>query len=103
MIKKIPCEVCQKIKKKHHQKPDCDNCLPELLPENQDAIAVYSQVRNQAIYAGMDAIPVDLNYGAVKIVMDMYGIENQPDCFQKVLKAWNHIASIDRLRRKKDK
>jgi len=102
-MKKVPCEVCREMKKKHNQKPDCDNCLPKLFPENEDAIAVYSQVRNQAIYVGMDGIPVDLDYRAVKVVMDMYGIEDQADCFQKVLKAWNHIAATDRLKRKKDK
>jgi len=48
----------------------------------------------------MDAVPIDLNYQSVQFVMDLYGIENQKDCFEKVLKAWHHVAAIDRAKRK---
>jgi hypothetical protein len=47
----------------------------------------------------MDGIPVDLDYKAVKIVMDLESIESQADCFQRVLKMWHHIAELDRLKR----
>jgi hypothetical protein len=87
------------MKKNRGEKIDCENCLPKILPENEDAVTVYSQVRNQAIYVGMDGIPVDLDYKAVKIVMDLEDIENQADCFQRVLKMWHHIAELDRLKR----
>jgi hypothetical protein len=72
-----------------------------LYPENEDAANVYTQVRNQAIYVGMDGIPVDLNYSAVEFVMNLFGIENQRECFQKVLMVWHHIAELDRLERKR--
>ena len=64
---------------------------------------IYSQVRNQAIYVGMDATPIDLDYGAVKIVMDFHDIEYQLDCFQRVLKMWHHVAELNRLKRNRDK
>jgi hypothetical protein len=97
----MPCEACQLINKKRGKKPDCEKCLPKLFPENEDAAAVYSQVRNQAIYVGMEAVPVDLDFKSVKIVMDFYDIKNKADCFQRVLKMWHHVAELDRIKRKK--
>ena len=103
MTEKTSCEVCRHFKEKRGEEVDCDNCLPKLLPENEDAVAVYTQVRNQAIYVGVDAIPIDLDFKAVKIVMDFYKIENQVDCFQRVLKMWHHVAAKDRFEREATK
>lgn len=100
-MRKIPCEACRHFAKKRGEKPNCKECLPEILPENQEAIEVYTQVRNQAICVGME--PVDLNYGAVKIIMDLFEVENQRDCFGRVITMWNHIAELDRLKRKAKK
>ena len=102
-MKKKSCEVCRYFAKKHGEEADCEKCLPKLFLENEDAATVYSQVRNQAIYVGADAIPVDLNFNAVKIVMDFYNIENQADCFQQVLKMWHHVAGIESAKRNKTK
>jgi hypothetical protein len=75
--------------------------LPDpLRPENEDAFFVFGHVSNQAIFAGMNAVPIDLNYPAVKFIMDLYGIKNQRDCFERVLKLWHHVAKIDRAKRK---
>lgn len=57
-------------------------------------------MQNQAIFIGMDAIPIDLDYNAVKIVMDLYGIEDQLDCFQRVVKVWHTMAATGRAKRK---
>jgi hypothetical protein len=73
------------------------------MPENEDAIEVYSQVHSQAIYVGMDGVAVDLNFNAVKFVMDLNGVENQHDCFQKVHKMWHHMNTMDRIKRKTKK
>lgn len=51
----------------------------------------------------MDAIPVDLDYNAVKVVMDLYKIENQLDCFQRVVKVWHTMAATDRMKQKAKK
>ena len=32
--------------------------------------------------------------------MDLYEIENQRECFEKVLKAWHCVAEIDRAKRR---
>ncbi len=99
--------MCKKFyAKKGRSQPVCggENCgkgnVEPLLEENEDAIFVFGHVRNQAIFGGMDAVPIDLNYGSVKFIMDLYNINNQRDCFEKVLKAWHHVAAIDRLKRK---
>lgn len=64
--------------------PPCNTCRPVLLPENQDAVSVYFVTRNQVITAGMGEV-IDISIPAVKIVMDLYGVEDQKSCFQKVL------------------
>lgn len=65
--------------------------MPPILPENRDAIEVYTKVRGQHImgFGG----PVDINIVAVKTIMDLYNIENQRVVLEKVHKAYNHIWS----------
>ena len=70
------------------------------MPENEDAVAVYSQVRSQAIYVGMDGVAVDLDFNALKFVMDLNEIEDQYECFNKVLFVWHHISKINNAERK---
>jgi hypothetical protein len=62
----------------------CGTCKPILLPENQEAVSVYFFTRNQLITAGMGTV-IDISIPAVKIVMDLYGVEDQLDCLQKVV------------------
>ena len=100
MRKKPSCEKCKAFYKKRNKLPDCKNCPPEVMPENEDAIAVYSQVHGQAIYVGMDGVAVDLDFNALKFVMDLVEVEDPFDCFQKVLKMWHHINTLDRMKRK---
>ena len=102
-----PCETCKKFySKKGRKQPRCGSkkcgkgIVEPLLEENEDAIFVFGQVRNQAIYGGMDAVPIDLRLDAVKFVMDLYDIENPRECYEKVIKAWHHVAAIDRSKRK---
>lgn len=95
--------MCREIKEKRGEKPDCESCLPKLLPENEDAATVYMQCRNQAVFVGMDGVPVDLDINAVKTVMDLEGIRDQRDCLQRVRAMWHHVAELDRLKRKSKK
>jgi len=64
--------------------PPCVTCRPVLLPENQEAVSVYFLTRNQFITAGMGMV-VDISIPAIKIVMDLYGVEDQKGCLHKVL------------------
>ena len=68
------------------------------MPENEDAVAVYSQVHSQAIY--VECVAVDLDFNAVKFVMDLNEVEDKLDCFHKVLLMWHHRAKIDNAKRK---
>jgi hypothetical protein len=109
-MKDPPCDICRKFFEKKPEKPICGGfkCgkgkLSEpLLPENEDAFFVFTKVVNQAVFAGVDGMPVDLNYNAVKFILDLYEIENQQDCFERVLKAWHDIAEINRSKRRAEK
>jgi hypothetical protein len=46
--------------------------------------------RGQIILTGMGEV-VDLNFQAVKIVMDLYEVEDQQECFYKVYKTFHHF------------
>ena len=48
----------------------------------------------------MDGVAVDLDFNAVKFVMDLNQVDDQFDCFHKVLKMWHHMANIDNQKRK---
>ena len=100
------CEACKEFySKKNRKQPVCGSAkcgkgkVKPLLEENEDAIFVFGHVRNQAIFGGIDAIPIDVKFESVKFIMDLYEIENQRECYEKVLKAWHHVAAIDRLKR----
>jgi len=82
------CRIASELEGKEY--PPCDTCKPILLPVNRDALQVYSLVSNQIIVGGMGDI-IGLNYNAVKFVMDLYNIENQRDCFERVVCVFNKI------------
>ena len=84
------------FKKKRKEALDCSKCLPEVMPENEDAVEVYSRVHGQAIYVGMDAVAVDLDFNAVKFIMDLTGVEKQLDCFNRVCMMWHHANNLKR-------
>ena len=88
---------------KKNKPTPCEKCSinkVELLSENEDAFLIYNIVQNQAIFIGMNAVAIDLDYNAVKIVMNLYGIEDQLDCFQRVVKVWHTMAAADRMKQK---
>ena len=54
---------------------------------------IYRAVRNQVVtvFNGERNVVIDLNYPAVKMVMDLYGVKNQRECFEKVLGTFHHF------------
>lgn len=54
------------------------------VPKNIDAFKIYMMAKNQMIIGGMGTV-VGHDYNAVKMLMDLYGIDNQRDCFERVL------------------
>jgi len=64
------------------------------MPANIEAFNVYMQVQNQHImgFSG----PVDLNFLSVKFIMDMMGVKNQLDIFERVHTTYKAV--LDHMR-----
>jgi hypothetical protein len=71
--------------------PPCETCRVDLREENEDAMFVYRLVNRQVVTRGMDGDIIDLNFQAVKTVMDLYEIKNQRTCFEKVRRIFFHF------------
>ena len=67
--------------------PPCDGCRVTLLAENEEAALIYMTVRRQYVTGEYGRV-VDLSIQAVKIVMDLYGVQDQRRCLEKVLKTF---------------
>ncbi len=71
--------------------PPCTTCRVELEEENIDAGRVYQMSKRQVRIAPGSGQIVDLDYAAVKAVMDIYGVKDQRDCFDKVVRTFHHF------------
>ena len=69
--------------------PPCEACFVELDERNVQAVGIYFLVRNQMRIAPSGMV-LGLDYNAVKIVMDIEGIEleDSKDIFDQVLKCF---------------
>jgi hypothetical protein len=59
------------------------------LPENEDAAKIYMTVQDQYIM-GFNG-PIGLDQNAIHKAMELYGIENRPNCFEKVVSLGRQI------------
>ena len=73
----------------HEKQPKCDECMPQIYPENKEVLNVYMQVRNQHIMSFSG--PVDLNFSSVEFYMNMIGVEDKKDVFMRVLKLYRKL------------
>jgi len=80
----------------------CDDCFPEILPDNKDAVFIYLKGGNQVIVAGMGDI-IGLNYLAFREMMDAYKIQNQNDCWEKVQIIFREIRELAEERKESEK
>ena len=80
------CPGCQDIysNRMPPQTPPCDICKVDLIETNIDPALVYEMCQNQIIAVGMDGTAIDISIPAVKIAMDLYKVENQLSCLNKV-------------------
>ena len=62
---------------------------------NQEASNVYMMTRGQLLMSGMGDV-IDINITAVKTVMDLYGIKDQQQVFEKVYKVFHHFLTEKR-------
>lgn len=84
--------------------PNCDELCPVearvLLEENRDAVKIYQIVRGQVVTAGEAHEIIDLNYQAVKVVMDLYNVKDQRRVFENVCTVFHHFLAKEREERK---
>ena len=75
----------------YNKTPKCHLCITPLMSANQVVLDVYLQVQNQHImgFSG----PVDINFLSVKFIMDMMGIKNQKEVFERVHKLYRVMIS----------
>jgi len=69
----------------------------DLLPENEEAGAVFMMVRGQVISAeiGERRRIVTLSIPAVKDVMDIYGVQDRRGCLGRVMRLWHEMRAKD--------
>lgn len=72
----------------YYKTPKCDECVPEVHPENKKAFEVFNIIKNQHImgFGG----PVDLDLKSLEFAMEVVGIkdEDKKDIFNKVYLAY---------------
>lgn len=73
--------------------PPCEDCRVELLDENDEAARVYQVVQSQTVtrFNGQHDEVIDLDFNAVKAIMDLYGVRDQRTCFEKVRRTFFHF------------
>ena len=84
LFSKPPCDRCKILKGNKFDQEDCKECLPDALPENEDAIKIYSLVHNQFIMGPRG--PISLNHEPIHRAMELYEVEDKQGCFEKILK-----------------
>lgn len=67
-----------------------DDGSVELWPENLDTAQVYLLTRNQVVSVGMGGV-VDLSIPAVKIVMDLLGVQDQRTTLLRVMRLFDAV------------
>jgi len=76
------------------EEPPCENCFVDLMEENRQASQIYQLCRGQVITVGEQVI--DLNYQTVKTMMDLYGVKDQRETFEKITRTFHHFLSKER-------
>ena len=99
MQEKPSCEVCIKI----NRNPQCDECLPELFPENIVPYKLYSQLQGQYIMGFSGA--VDINFESVFKIMDLYEIDkkDRKNVFEKIVTVARQMLAESREKRELEK
>ena len=72
------------------KEPPCEQCKPELLPENEDSIFVFSFVRNQVVTAGMGQV-IGINHLAISNAIRLFEIDNEKKVTLDVIKCFDAV------------
>ena len=98
MEEKPPCEDCELLKETANKPTECQECLPELMPENIEAWRIYSVISGQLIMGASG--PMDINQNALHKAMELYEVENKRDCFERVCTLARHMLKLHWDKRK---
>ena len=102
-MEKPPCDVCRALMKEKGKEPNCADCVPKLLPENEEAAQIYFLVSDQLIIAGMSGAIIGINHLAIHKAMELYNIEDKRRCFEKVIKVFREVQQYREEHRQPDK
>ena len=71
----------------------CLECRVDLLPENFEAARLYQLCRRQirTFHNGQSDKELDLDFTAVKTVMDLYEVKDQRRCFDLITRTYYHF------------
>jgi hypothetical protein len=73
------------------EEPPCGECRITFMEENWEAARIYHLVRRQVRTSAGSGEIIDLDYAALKAVMDVYGVTDQKSCFEKVSRTFHHF------------
>jgi hypothetical protein len=78
--------------------PPCDGCITVLMKENEAVARVYMACRGQVKtrFNGEYDVVTDLDFVAVKVVMDMYKIVNQRETLARMRAAFFHFLNQEK-------
>jgi hypothetical protein len=96
-LKKPDCEVCITLLSSRNETPNCVDCVPPLMEENQEAIFIWGIVRDQVLTAGMDGTVIALNQIPLWEAIDRYKVSNPVQCFEKVRRVFYNLLEKSRL------
>jgi len=66
------------------------------MEENRDAAHIYQLCRRQVITAGEANEVIDINYQTVRTMMDLYGVKDQRECFERIISCFHHFLKKER-------
>ena len=81
--------------------PSCTECVPELFPENIDAMKIWELVSDQRIWVsgGLDKpICVGLRHEPIWKLIDEFNVDDRVGTFIKVLQVYENIHSLELAR-----
>jgi hypothetical protein len=78
--------------------PPCEGCLTVLAKENEAVARCYMAVRSQVRtrFNGEYDVVTDLDFVAVKVVMDLYDIKNQRETLGRIRAAFFHFLNKEK-------
>jgi len=106
-VEKPSCNQCIKLLELYNKEPNCLDCMPITMQENEAAFRVYELVEDQVITAGMSGEIIGLIasevWNAIDKFKDKFGIVDDMECFFNVKKIASTIHELQRANREREK